>query len=98
MSLPFIPTSEIEGAYEGQDYRLPLDLNQLLIERPAATFLLRSDSRRYGLSIGDILVVERGAEPRDYQLVVAVSHGELVLGRAPAREVWGVVRYVIQQT
>lgn len=99
MSLPFIPTSEVnsEPAQE-TGYQMPLDINQLLIDRPATTFLLCSGVARHGVQPGDILVVDRGVEPRRGQLVVAVHEGELQLMRYPAVEVWGAVTYVIHKT
>lgn len=99
MSLPFIPTSEVnEESSEGQGYRLPLDLNQLLINRPSSTFLLCNATDKFGVRRGDILVVDRSVEPKREQLVVGVEDGDLCLLRAPVREVWGTVTYVIHKT
>lgn len=96
MSLPFIPTSEVhENTAQESGYQLPLDLNRLLINRPASTFLLCSATERHGVQTGDILVVDRSASPRRGQLVVAVSEGDLELARCPVAEIWGVVMYVI---
>ena len=98
MRIPFIPTSEITEEADEVDYRQPLDLNELLISSPASTFLLRAQSNRLGVSRGDILVVDRGVEPRNGQLVVGVEAGEMRLLRAPVAEIWGVVRYVVHRT
>lgn len=96
MSLPFIPTSEInEDSTQERGYQLPLDLNRLLINRPASTFLLCSATERHGVQTGDILVVDRSASPRHGQLVVAADGGDLELARFPVAEIWGVVIYVI---
>ena len=61
-----------------------IDLNALLIERPAATFLMRvtGDSMK-GASIldGDLVVVDRSVEPRPGHIVVAVLDGDLTLKR-----------------
>ena len=97
MRIPFIPTSEIEQESDSVGYTQPLDLNRLLINSPASTFLLRAQSNRYGVSRGDILVVDRGVTPRNGQLVVGVESGEMRLGKAPIAEIWGVVRYVIKK-
>ncbi|EDY86468.1 protein ImpA [gamma proteobacterium HTCC5015] len=61
-----------------------LDLNDLLIARPAATFYLRyqGDSMRdAGLHPGDILVVDRAESPRHGDIVVAVVDGEMTCKR-----------------
>lgn len=97
-SLPFIPTSEINARAGSDDYASPLGIQHLLITRPASTFLLRSDADRFGVSSGDILIVDRSLRPRRSQLVVAVSKGELVLQRFPVAEVWGAVTYVVHKT
>ena len=59
-----------------------LDLNELLIRRPAATFFLRvrGDSMTgAGIRDGDLLVVDRAAEPRDGGVVVASVDGQLTV-------------------
>ena len=59
-----------------------LDLNELLIRRPAATFFLRvrGDSMTgAGIRDGDLLVVDRAAEPRDGGVVVASIDGQLTV-------------------
>ena len=61
-----------------------LDLNDDLIERPAATFLLRvrGDSMTgAGIQDGDLLVVDRAREPKSGAIVVAAVDGELTLKR-----------------
>ena len=60
----------------------PLDLNQLLISRPAATFFLRvaGDSMiDAGIFEGDILVVDRSIEANDGMIVVACVDGEFTV-------------------
>lgn len=62
----------------------PLDLNDLLIENPTATFFVRvSGDSMEGAKIfaGDILVVDRGLTPRSGSIVVAAVYGELVVKR-----------------
>ena len=62
----------------------PLDLNDLLIEHPTATFFVRvtGDSME-GARIfdGDILVVDRSIEPAPGLIVVAAVYGEMVVKR-----------------
>ena len=62
----------------------PLDLNDLLVENPTATFFVRvtGDSME-GAKIfdGDILVIDRSIEPKSGLIVVAAVYGELVVKR-----------------
>lgn len=65
-----------------------LDLNELLIRHPAATFFVRAygDSMKdSGIHSGDILVVDRAEEPRDGNIVVAVLNGELTVKKLAHR-------------
>ncbi len=61
-----------------------LDLNDLLIDHPDATFFVKveGDSME-GAQIfsGDILVVDRAVTPKSGQIVVAAVYGELVVKR-----------------
>lgn len=62
----------------------PLDLNDLLIDNPTATFFVRvaGDSMEgAGIFDGDILVVDRSIVPSDERIVVAAVYGELVVKR-----------------
>lgn len=61
-----------------------LDLNELLIQHPAATFFLRVQGDSMvgaGIYDGDILVVDRALTPRDGKIVVAALNGELTVKR-----------------
>lgn len=61
-----------------------LDLNDLLIKNPAATFFVRvtGDSMiNAGINSGDILVVDRSLDPKDSSIVIAVINGELTVKR-----------------
>lgn len=61
-----------------------LDLNQLVIRRPHATFFVRveGDSMRgAGILAGDLLVVDRGESVRDGSVVLAVLNGEFTVKR-----------------
>lgn len=62
----------------------PLDLNDLLIDNPTATFFVRvaGDSME-GARIfdGDVLVVDRSVAPTDGSIVVAAVYGEMVVKR-----------------
>lgn len=57
-----------------------LDLNALLIKRPAATFFVRisGDSLQgAGIQDGDILVVDRSIKPRSGHVVIAIVDGDM---------------------
>ena len=61
-----------------------LDLNDLLIQHPAATFYVRlaGDSMvNAGLFDGDILVVDRAEQASHGRIVVAVIDGEMTVKR-----------------
>lgn len=61
-----------------------LDLNDLLIQNPVATFFVRvaGDSmREAGISHGDILVVDRSLEATSGKIVIAIVNGELTVKR-----------------
>lgn len=60
----------------------PIDLTEVLITHPQATFLIRvrGDSmREAGVMDGDMLVVNRALKPRHGQVVVAVVDGEFTV-------------------
>lgn len=59
-----------------------LDLNQLLITHPAATFFVRVEGdsmKNGGISSGDILIVDRAISPQNGQIIVAVLNGEFTV-------------------
>ena len=59
-----------------------LDLHELLIQHPAATFYVRlaGDSMQgAGLYDGDLLIVDRSLEPKHADIVIAVLNGELTV-------------------
>lgn len=62
----------------------PLDLHELLVEHPAATFFVRvqGDSMKgAGMHSGDILIVDRSLTPRDGKIVIALLNGEFTVKR-----------------
>lgn len=62
----------------------PLDLNDLVIKHPTATFFVRvqGDSMlRAGIFDGDILVVDRSLAPVNGSIIVAVLDGEFTVKR-----------------
>ncbi len=66
-----------------QDYvEQTLDLNQLCIKRPAATFFVRVEGDSMidaGIHPDDILVVDRSVQAEHGDIVIAGIHGELTV-------------------
>ncbi|MBA3239244.1 MAG: translesion error-prone DNA polymerase V autoproteolytic subunit [Parachlamydiaceae bacterium] len=61
-----------------------LDLNEMLIKHPAATFFLKvsgSSMIKAGIHDRDILIVDRSIEPTHGKIVVAALNGELTVKR-----------------
>ena len=61
-----------------------LDLNDILVPHPQATFLMRvagESMRNAGILDGDYVVVDRSVAPQSGQVVVGVVHGEMTLKR-----------------
>lgn len=62
----------------------PIDLTTWLIEKPAASYLMRvqgSSMAGAGINDHDLVVVSRAERPRPGHIVVAVVHGERTLKR-----------------
>jgi DNA polymerase V len=65
-----------------------LDLNNHLVQHPAATFFVRvaGDSMiGAGIHCGDLLIVDRSLEPKDKSVVIAVVDGEMTVKRIRIR-------------
>lgn len=76
----------------------PLDLNDLLIDNPTATFFVRvaGDSMEgAGIFDKDFLIVDRSVTPQVGKIVVAAVYGELVVKRLARHE--GVMALVSEQ-
>lgn len=61
-----------------------IDLTEMLIDDPAATFIVRVSGHSMveaGIDNGDELLVDRSKTPRDGDVVVAVLDGELTVKR-----------------
>lgn len=66
----------------------PLDLNELLVKNPPATFFVRVSGDSMigaGLFPGDLLVVDRSLQAVDGSVVVALLDGEFTLKRLRLR-------------
>lgn len=68
-----------------QDYvKNTIDLNKELIRHPSSTFYARcsGDSMKdSGISDGDLLIIDKGLEPKDGNIVVAFIDGDFTLKR-----------------
>lgn len=61
-----------------------LDLNDLLVQKPAATFFVRAEGESMlnaGIHPNDILVVDRSIEPVVGKIVICALNGELTVKR-----------------
>ena len=66
------------------DLEKKLDLNDLLIQHPAATFFVRAAGHSMqgaGIHDGDLLIVDRAVKPEDGKVVIAVINGEFTVKR-----------------
>lgn len=66
-----------------------LDLNDLLIKHPPATFFVRAQGQSMigvGILDGDILVVDRALTPSDGKIVIAVIDGNFTVKRISIKE------------
>ena len=60
----------------------PLDLNELLVKRPAATYFVRVEGDSMvgaGIRGGDLLVVDRSLRPADGDVIIASVDGEFTV-------------------
>lgn len=61
-----------------------LDLNELCIQHPAASYFVRVSGHSMldaGVNDGDLVIIDRSIEPRHGHIVVAAVDGELTLKR-----------------
>ncbi len=61
-----------------------LDLNELLIQKPAATFFVRAQGESMlgvGIHPNDILIVDRSIEASNGKIVICALNGELTVKR-----------------
>lgn len=85
-------SSSVEAGFPSpaDDYlEKSLDLNELIVDHPAATFFVRVQGNSMeGANIyaGDILVVDRSIEAKSGQVVVAHLDGEFTLKRISIEE------------
>lgn len=83
--IPFLVAGNVAAGFPSpaETYvEKPLDLNHLLIYRPAATFFVRAcgDSMMdAGVQSGDILVVDKSLTARDGSVIIAVLDGDFTV-------------------
>jgi DNA polymerase V len=86
LRLPLVAANVEAGFPSPADDHLErsIDLNEELINNPAATFYVRvkGDSMRdAGIHAGDVLIIDRSVTPIDRQIVVAMIDGEFTVKR-----------------
>jgi len=73
---------------------LPLDLNELVVRHPVATYYLRVEGDSMvgaGITPGDIVVVDKSLTPKNNDIVVAAVDGDFTLKhlrREGAQKAW----------
>lgn len=71
------------------DLEEPIDLSQWLVERPAASYVMRVQGWSMAganISDGDHVVVDRSVQPQSGHIVVALVHGDRTLKRLRRRD------------
>ena len=66
-----------------------LDLNEHLIKRPAATFIVKAKGPSMtdaGILSGDLLIVDRSITPRSNNIVIASIFGDLTVKKLQKKE------------
>lgn len=86
LPLPFFCTQVSAGfPSPADDYvETQLDLNELIVKHPSATFFVKVDGNSMqdaGIASGDILVVDRSLSPSHGKIVVAIIDGEFTVKR-----------------
>jgi len=72
------------GSPAGESGVTRLDLNEILIRNPQATFLMRiagSSMRESGIDDGDLALVDRALDPSHGQVVIAVYRDDFLCRR-----------------
>ncbi|MFY0677774.1 MAG: translesion error-prone DNA polymerase V autoproteolytic subunit [Neptuniibacter sp.] len=84
LKIPFYLSAVSAGfPSPAQDYvEKTLDLNELLISRPSATYFVRAEGDSMlgaGIHSGDILIVDRSLTAKHEDIVIAALQGELTV-------------------
>lgn len=85
-ALPLLKPDAVAGFPSPADgfSETPLNLQQLLIQRPAATYFIRVHGHSMtaaGIFSGDLLIVDRSLVPGNDTIVVAIVEGAFVVKR-----------------
>lgn len=105
VSLPFFPSFVAAGMPGEFDEEVDkgLDLRGLVIEHPAATFMVRAANNlmaQFGILKNDILVVDRSLEPKRGNIVIAFVGKKFVVrvlnSQFNPEEIWGVVTSTVR--
>lgn len=85
LELPFVSTKVPAGFPSPAEEYLgdTLDLNQIMVDNPTATFFARvqGDSMTTTIYPDDILIVDRSVSPKNNSIVVAVVNNEFTVKR-----------------
>ena len=85
LELPFVSTKVPAGFPSPAEEYLgdTLDLNQIMVDNPTATFFARvqGDSMTTTIYPDDILIVDRSINPKNNSIVVAVVNNEFTVKR-----------------
>ena len=87
------------------DIEKKLDLNELLIKQPAATFFLKAQGNAFesfSICDHDILIVDRSISPNNLSIVVFIDNGEMNIGKFhqinnKICDIWGVITAVVHR-
>ncbi|MFP8968538.1 S24 family peptidase [Pokkaliibacter sp. CJK22405] len=82
LALHYGETREQLPKGDGSSQDQPLDLNELCVRHPTATFFLRASGEAFqgsGISSGDIMVVDRALNPQHGDMVVVKLDGEFMV-------------------
>ena len=84
--IPFFSCRIAAGFASPADDHLdnPIDLNKLMVPKPAATFMLTVEGDSMigaGIHDGDLLIIDRSKTATNGSVVIAVVHGELTVKR-----------------
>ena len=85
LELPFVSTKVPAGFPSPAEEYLgdTLDLNQIMVDNPTATFFARvqGDSMTTTIYPDDILIVDRSVSPKNNSIVVAIVNNEFTVKR-----------------
>lgn len=83
-----------------------IDLNDVLVANPAATFYVRvadNSFSEFAILEKDVLIIDKSLTPKDNQLAVVIEEGCFHIVRIDTNSIqeiqlWGVITYIIKHT